>query len=227
MQFLHTLWKALAYAYAGATTIMRGGFRIGAGILWLGAVALSGLAGGVLTVLALAVVAIFTPFHGFLNTYSNVITWLGILAGAAYAVHHSVKQYRLRYPHAAGSDVHGSATFMDRRAVATLTGGDGLIIGREIKPNGKPGQLLRDNGPAHLLSLGPTRSGKGVGAIIPNLLTANRSTICTDPKGENARATYQRRSGGSTRKTLAVLSLSWAKRKSERAMTAAMRGESR
>src|SRR3954467_9463024 len=47
MQFLHTLWKALAYAYAGTTAIMRGGFRIGAAILWLGAVALSGLAGGV------------------------------------------------------------------------------------------------------------------------------------------------------------------------------------
>src|SRR4051794_20005148 len=190
MQFLHTLWKALVYAYAVASAIMRGGFRIGAGILWLGAVALTGLAAGVLTVLALAAVAIFTPFHDFLNTYSNVITWLGILAGAAYAVHRSVKQYRLRYPH---SDVLGSATFMDRRAVATLTSGDGLIIGREIKPNGKPGRLLRDDGPAHLLSLAPTRSGKGVGAIIPNLLTADRSTVCTDPKGENARATYQAR----------------------------------
>src|SRR3954466_10468664 len=190
MQFLHTLWKALVYVYAGTTAIMRGGFRIGAGILWLGAVALTGLAGGVLTVLALAVVAIFTPFHGFLNTYSNVITWLGILAGAAYAVHRTIKQYRLRYPH---SDVLGSATFLNRRAVATLTGGDGLIIGREIKPNGKPGELLRDNGPAHLLSFAPTRSGKGVGVIIPNLLTADRSTVCTDPKGENARATYQAR----------------------------------
>src|SRR3954464_3613834 len=116
----------------------------------------------------------------------------GILAGAAYTVHRSVKQYRLRYPHS--SDVHGSATFLDRRAVPALTRSDGLIIGREIKPNGKPGKLLRDNGPAHLLSLAPTRSGKGVGAIIPNLLTADRSTVCTDPKGENARATYHARS---------------------------------
>ncbi|MGO7429001.1 type IV secretory system conjugative DNA transfer family protein, partial [Rhizobium ruizarguesonis] len=30
------------------------------------------------------------------------------------------------------------------------------------------------------------RSGKGVGTIIPNLLTADRSIICIDPKGENA-----------------------------------------
>lgn len=32
-----------------------------------------------------------------------------------------------------------------------------------------------------------TRTGKGVGTIIPNLLTADRSVICIDPKGENAR----------------------------------------
>ena len=48
-------------------------------------------------------------------------------------------------------------------------------------------------GPAHLLTIAPTRSGKGVGTIIPNLLTANRSVICIDPKGENARATLRQR----------------------------------
>src|SRR4051812_50085339 len=98
MQLFHTLWKALIYAYAGATAIMRGGFRIGAAILWLGAVALSGLIGGVLTVLALAVVAIFPPFHSFLNTYSHVITWLGILAGAALATPPSINTHPLPYP---------------------------------------------------------------------------------------------------------------------------------
>ena len=35
--------------------------------------------------------------------------------------------------------------------------------------------------------MAPTRTGKGVGTIIPNLLTADRSVICIDPKGENAR----------------------------------------
>ena len=42
------------------------------------------------------------------------------------------------------------------------------------------------DGPAHLLTMAPTRTGKGVGTIIPNLLTANRSVVCIDPKGENA-----------------------------------------
>lgn len=35
--------------------------------------------------------------------------------------------------------------------------------------------------------MAPTRTGKGVGIIIPNLLTANRSVICIDPKGDNAK----------------------------------------
>ena len=53
--------------------------------------------------------------------------------------------------------------------------------------------MLRYDGPAHLLTIAPTRSDKGVGTIIPNLLTANRSVICIDPKGENARVTLRQR----------------------------------
>ncbi len=41
--------------------------------------------------------------------------------------------------------------------------------------------------------MAPTRTGKGVGTIIPNLLTAERSVICIDPKGENARVTGRAR----------------------------------
>lgn len=39
--------------------------------------------------------------------------------------------------------------------------------------------------------MAPTRAGKGVGTIVPNLLTANRSVLVIDPKGENARITAQ------------------------------------
>jgi len=80
-------------------------------------------------------------------------------------------------------DTHGSARFATNREVAPLTrSGSGLLIGRD----GKTGKLLRYDGPAHLITMAPTRTGKGVGAIIPNLLTADRSVICIDPKGENA-----------------------------------------
>jgi len=83
------------------------------------------------------------------------------------------------------STVHGSASFATERQIqASLGAGEGLIVGRE---NRRHGRLLRYSGPAHLLTIAPTRSGKGVGAIIPNLLTAERSILCIDPKGENAR----------------------------------------
>ena len=45
------------------------------------------------------------------------------------------------------------------------------------------------NGPRHLLTVAPTRSGKGACAIIPNLLCSARSVICIDPKGQNAAVT--------------------------------------
>ena len=86
-------------------------------------------------------------------------------------------------------DVHGSARFGDeRQARASLDNANGLIVGRASQ-----GWLMRYDGPAHLLTIAPTRSGKGVSAIIPNLLTANRSVICVDPKGENARITARAR----------------------------------
>lgn len=92
-----------------------------------------------------------------------------------------------------GPDVFGSAAFMDPRRVRDLLGGGegaGLIVGREDR---RVGRLLSYRGEAHLLTLAPTRSGKGVGAVIPNLLTAERSVLCIDPKGENARVTARRR----------------------------------
>ncbi|MEY2336416.1 type IV secretory system conjugative DNA transfer family protein [Acidithiobacillus ferrianus] len=79
---------------------------------------------------------------------------------------------------------HGSARFATDAAAGRLTQtATGLLVGRDLK-TGRP---LRYDGPAHLLTMAPTRSGKGVGTIIPNLLTADRSVLCIDPKGENAR----------------------------------------
>jgi len=44
---------------------------------------------------------------------------------------------------------------------------------------------LRDSGPAHVLVFAPTRSGKGVGIVIPTLLTWSHSVMVHDLKGEN------------------------------------------
>nr|WP_246195388.1 type IV secretory system conjugative DNA transfer family protein [Paracoccus litorisediminis] len=88
-----------------------------------------------------------------------------------------------------GRASHGSARFSSKAERAALARGDGLLIGRDADT----GRLLRYDGPAHLITLAPTRAGKGVGTIIPNLLTANRSMLVIDPKGENARITARAR----------------------------------
>jgi type IV secretion system protein VirD4 len=88
------------------------------------------------------------------------------------------------------SELLGSARFGDRADVRKLEESGDLLIGRSAKS----GKLLRYDGAAHLLTMAPTRSGKGVGTIIPNLLLLDRSVICIDPKGENARVTVRARS---------------------------------
>ncbi len=44
---------------------------------------------------------------------------------------------------------------------------------------------LRHNGPEHVMCFAPTRSGKGVGLVIPTLLTWPHSAVIHDIKGEN------------------------------------------
>jgi type IV secretion system protein VirD4 len=89
-----------------------------------------------------------------------------------------------RFGSLADDDTHGSARFATAREVAPLTRtSSGVLIGRDLKTR----KLLRYDGPAHLLTMAPTRSGKGVGTIVPNLIACDRSVICIDPKGENAR----------------------------------------
>lgn len=80
-------------------------------------------------------------------------------------------------------DSHGSARFATDRELRGMESGTGLLIGR----NPATGRLLRYGGPAHLLTLAPTRAGKGVGTVLPNLLLVERSVLVIDPKGENAR----------------------------------------
>src|ERR1700761_3604535 len=76
---------------------------------------------------------------------------------------------------------YGSARWADAREVrrAGLLGPDGVVLGRF------GGNYLRHDGPEHVLCFAPTRSGKGVGLVIPTLLTWPYSTIVHDIKGEN------------------------------------------
>jgi type IV secretion system protein VirD4 len=49
----------------------------------------------------------------------------------------------------------------------------------------KDSDYLRHDGPEHVMAFAPTRSGKGVGLVIPTLLTWPGSAVIHDIKGEN------------------------------------------
>jgi len=47
------------------------------------------------------------------------------------------------------------------------------------------GRYLRHDGPEHVIAFAPTRSGKGVGLVVPTLLSWTGSAVIHDIKGEN------------------------------------------
>jgi type IV secretion system protein VirD4 len=121
------------------------------------------------------------------NTITLVSTILVLALTFRALVHPMVM--RFGYDETSG-DTHGSARFATGDEASVLDRDDGLLIGRDTKT----GRLMRYAGPAHLLTIAPTRSGKGVGTIIPNLLEYPFGLVCIDPKGENARIAARQRS---------------------------------
>ena len=79
------------------------------------------------------------------------------------------------------AETFGSARWADDRDIkrAGLLGEDGVVLGCHGS------RYLRHDGPEHVLCFAPTRSGKGVGLVVPSLLTWPGSAIIHDIKGEN------------------------------------------
>ncbi|MBB5374009.1 conjugal transfer protein TraG [Acidocella aromatica] len=101
----------------------------------------------------------------------------GGLIAAALAIGMSVWRAR----EAKKVETYGSARWAEVAEVkaAGLLGPDGVVLGRYAH------EYLRHDGPEHVLCFAPTRSGKGVGLVIPSLLTWPGSAIVHDIKGEN------------------------------------------
>lgn len=99
------------------------------------------------------------------------------LAGCGTAILGSVWRARQRR----NVTTYGSARWASRREVhaAGLSAGGGVFLGRAH------GRYLRHEGPEHVMAFAPTRSGKGVGLVIPTLLGWTGSTVVHDIKGEN------------------------------------------
>ena len=76
---------------------------------------------------------------------------------------------------------YGSARWAEPREMrgAGLFGDAGVFLGRWDD------RYLRHDGPEHVMAFAPTRSGKGVGLVVPTLLSWTGSAVIHDIKGEN------------------------------------------
>ncbi len=119
----------------------------------------------------------FDAYAPAIFEWGAVITASGGLLAVAFALAISVWRARENIT----ADTFGSAQWADRRAVnqSGLLKPDGVVLGKYGD------SYLRHDGPEHVLCFAPTRSGKGVGLVVPTLLTWPGSCIIHDIKGEN------------------------------------------
>lgn len=82
---------------------------------------------------------------------------------------------------ARGAPLHGAARFATTRELIRhgFRSPSGIMVGR------RGGRFLIFGGSEHVLIEAPTRSGKGTGIVIPNLLTWQGSVVVLDVKREN------------------------------------------
>ncbi|MBF7015762.1 type IV secretory system conjugative DNA transfer family protein [Novosphingobium sp. HR1a] len=81
--------------------------------------------------------------------------------------------------------LHGAARFAKETEIrrAGFRAGNGIVLGK------RAGKFLTFGGSEHAIIEAPTRSGKGVGIVIPNLLSWQDSVVVLDVKRENWDAT--------------------------------------
>ncbi len=81
--------------------------------------------------------------------------------------------------------LHGAARFAKESEIrrAGFRANDGIVLGK------KGARFLTFGGSEHCIVEAPTRSGKGVGIVIPNLLSWQESVVVLDVKRENWDAT--------------------------------------
>ncbi len=102
-------------------------------------------------------------------------------SGGFIAVALAITLSILRAREAKNVETYGSARWASNEEIrkAGLLSPDGVILGCHAE------HYLRHDGPEHVLCFAPTRSGKGVGLVVPTLLTWPGSCIVHDINGEN------------------------------------------
>ncbi|ADZ68726.1 conjugal transfer protein TraG [Polymorphum gilvum] len=102
-------------------------------------------------------------------------------SGGFIAIAVAIGMSVIRAREASDVDTYGSARWArpDEIEAARLLDPDGVVLGRLDR------SYLRHDGPEHVMCFAPTRSGKGVGLVVPTLLTWPGSCVVHDIKGEN------------------------------------------
>ena len=131
----------------------------------------------------------------------ETVEWTLIIMGTGYVLVlacYALLSISLRRTVEPVKDLHGSAEWATEEQV--IEAGllhekgkqQGVYVGGFPKKRSLAGLLagksalkyLMHNGPEHIIALAPTRSGKGIGLVLPTLLSWAESSIIHDPKGE-------------------------------------------
>ena len=100
--------------------------------------------------------------------------------------------------------IHGTAHWASREEIEATSllprkgrQGEGVYVGG-WRDEGQRLHYLRHNGPEHLAAIAPTRSGKGVGLVVPTLLSWPHSVVVNDQKAElwNLTAAWRQQEAG-------------------------------
>jgi len=115
----------------------------------------------------------------YYGTDPDVMKWLKLAAGIALAI--VLLPILLIVFTPRKQSLYGDARFATLNEIrkSGLLGGEGIIVGR------LGSKYLMFGGQQHAIISAPTRSGKGVGIVIPNLLNWSDSVVVLDIKQEN------------------------------------------
>jgi type IV secretion system protein VirD4 len=122
--------------------------------------------------------------------HPGVGLWLKIAAAIATGLPLLVlvgRVARKGWPGSPKPSLHGQTRWARRaelRKGGLYEAFQGLYVGQD-----NAGRYLRFGGPEHVACYAPTRSGKGVGLVIPNCLLYEATLVCLDVKKENWAAT--------------------------------------
>jgi type IV secretion system protein VirD4 len=120
---------------------------------------------------------VYEPYAPQVFDRAGTLAASGGVAGALFAALNSV--WRARQNQLVTT--YGSARWATRQEIAAagLLAPKGVFLGR------LGDDYLRHDGSEHVMCFAPTRSGKGVGLVLPTLLSWTSSAVVHDIKGEN------------------------------------------